>query len=214
MVVREAGLWGSPTWPVNDSILRTANGIQLHHTRDMLKVGRTPGESWVEWNTRSLRLARIALVKYEIPRTLEELRTPPRETSSRGEAWPGGNKRRRSLTRWEPDTPASSTHTAGTTLTPRGSIFWSRTKKSSQFLDACRLCFWIPAYACKNRLCFWIPAYGPVSWIHGSALMTWPVRWPVVVQYQLGLVANCGASAQVCANLFWQMKQTAPDCAR
>ena len=167
MVVREAGLWGSPTWPVNDSILRTANGIQLHHTRDMLKVGRTPGESWVEWNTRSLRLARIALVKYEIPRTLEELRTPPRETSSRGEAWPG-NKRRRSLTRWEPDTPASSTHTAGTTLTPRGSIFWSRTKKSSQFLDAC-------------RLCFWIPAYGPVSWIHGSALMTWP-----------GSVASCG----------------------
>ena len=68
MVVREAGLWGSPTWPVNDSTLRAANGIQLHHTRDMMQVGRKPGESWVEWNTRSLRLARIILVKYKIPR--------------------------------------------------------------------------------------------------------------------------------------------------
>ena len=68
MVVREAGLWGSPTWPVNDSTLRTANGIQLHHTRDMMQVARKPGESWVEWNTRSLRLARIVLVKYKIPR--------------------------------------------------------------------------------------------------------------------------------------------------
>ena len=145
MVVREAGLWGSPTWPVNDSILRTANGIQLHHTRDMLKIPRTPGESWVDWNTRSLRQARIALVKFEIPRwstrILEAMWNLWRHVgrAATGEAGHGGYKRKPSQTKLEPDMRASSTQDwtcSATSATQRAPLLGGRSQQTESFGSA------------------------------------------------------------------------------
>ncbi|CAE7250880.1 unnamed protein product [Symbiodinium sp. KB8] len=68
VIVREAALWGAPTWPIHDSLLRTANTTQLQHIRIMMDLRRRPGESWHEWNTRTLRAARVTLHKLEIPR--------------------------------------------------------------------------------------------------------------------------------------------------
>ena len=67
-IVREAALWGAPTWPIHDTLLRNANSIQLQHTRTMMGLNRKPGEPWHEWNARTLRAARVTLHKLEIPR--------------------------------------------------------------------------------------------------------------------------------------------------
>ena len=143
----------------SNAILRTANGIQLHRTRDMLKIARTPGETWVDWNTRSLRQARIALVKYKIPRwstrILEAMwnlwdmsdgqRTPPHVTSLHGEEWPGGNRRRPNQTKLELGTQASSTLDYGTPhqqYSGHHLLWWKvaanrelRASKQQQFVD-------------------------------------------------------------------------------
>ena len=68
IIVREAALWEAPTWPIHDSLLRAANTAQLQHIRIMMDLRRRPGESWHEWNTRTLRAARVTLHKLEIPR--------------------------------------------------------------------------------------------------------------------------------------------------
>ena len=99
-IVREAELWGAPTWPIHDSLLRNANTIQLQHTRAMIGLNRKPGECWHEWNTRTLRAARVTLHKLEIPwsrfgtfgGTLAEHPTPPRGTSSHGKGCNSGQK--------------------------------------------------------------------------------------------------------------------------
>ena len=67
-VVREAALWGAPTWPLHESLLRCANTIQLQQVRTMLKMPRRSGEDWVSWNSRTLRHARMLLHKLECPR--------------------------------------------------------------------------------------------------------------------------------------------------
>ena len=68
IIVREAALWGAPTWPIHDSLLRAANTAQLQQVRIMMDLRRRPGEPWHEWNTRTLRAARVTLHKLEIPR--------------------------------------------------------------------------------------------------------------------------------------------------
>ena len=52
VIVREAALWGAPTWPIHDSLLRAANTTQLQHIRIMMDLRRRPGEPWNEWNTK------------------------------------------------------------------------------------------------------------------------------------------------------------------
>ncbi|CAE7709541.1 unnamed protein product, partial [Symbiodinium necroappetens] len=60
-LVRPAALWACSTWPVNDALLRGINTVQLQLLRKGLGGRRRPGEEWVEWNQRSLRLARLHL---------------------------------------------------------------------------------------------------------------------------------------------------------
>ncbi|CAE7249482.1 pol, partial [Symbiodinium necroappetens] len=40
VIVREAALWGAPTWPIHDSLLRAANTTQLQHIRIMMDLRR------------------------------------------------------------------------------------------------------------------------------------------------------------------------------
>ena len=60
-LVRPAALWACSTWPVNDALLRGINTVQLQLLRKALGGRRRPGEEWVEWNQRTLRLARLHL---------------------------------------------------------------------------------------------------------------------------------------------------------
>ena len=62
-LVRQSALWGCETWPVQDTLLRAANTLQLQQVRAMLGGARAPGEAWTDWNTRTLRMARVHLHK-------------------------------------------------------------------------------------------------------------------------------------------------------
>ena len=72
-LVRPAALWACSTWPVNDALLRGINTVQLQLLRKALGGRRRPGEEWVEWNQRTLRLARLHLRRKIRRRTLEHL---------------------------------------------------------------------------------------------------------------------------------------------
>ncbi|OLP90250.1 hypothetical protein AK812_SmicGene28215 [Symbiodinium microadriaticum] len=76
-IVREAELWGAPTWPIHDSLLRNANTIQLQHTRAMIGLNRKPGECWHEWNTRVTPLQHVLIAQLSLKReTSFDLATP------------------------------------------------------------------------------------------------------------------------------------------
>ena len=62
-LVRQSALWGCESWPVQDTLLRAANTLQLQQVRTMVGGARAPGEAWTEWNTRTLRMARVHLHK-------------------------------------------------------------------------------------------------------------------------------------------------------
>ncbi|CAE7458351.1 unnamed protein product [Symbiodinium natans] len=66
--IRNTALWGCSTWPAHDALLRQANAIQLGQVRQMMGHRRRPTESWTEWNTRTLRLARLALQYHNVQR--------------------------------------------------------------------------------------------------------------------------------------------------
>ena len=57
--VRPAALWGCSAWPPHDTLLKGANACQLHYVRKIMRLGRKAGETWVDWNQRSLRGARV-----------------------------------------------------------------------------------------------------------------------------------------------------------
>ena len=59
--VRGAALWGCQAWPAHKTILTACNTVQLQQVRDILDIKRGTGESWVDWNSRSMRLARAQL---------------------------------------------------------------------------------------------------------------------------------------------------------
>ena len=67
-LVRGAALWGGQSWPVTDSILKAINSTQLGHMRRMMNPARRPGESWEQWNIRTMRGARVALHQSKVPR--------------------------------------------------------------------------------------------------------------------------------------------------
>ena len=66
--VRSTALWGCPTWPIHETLLKQANSTQQAQVRQMMGHSRRAGESWSEWNTRTLRLARLALHFHGIQR--------------------------------------------------------------------------------------------------------------------------------------------------
>ena len=59
-LVQSAALWGAPAWPVNQSLLQAANSVQLQQVR-MPGHARRPGQSFPEWQARTLRDARVTL---------------------------------------------------------------------------------------------------------------------------------------------------------
>ncbi|CAE7300179.1 unnamed protein product, partial [Symbiodinium necroappetens] len=67
-LVRGAALWGGQSWPVTDAIMRAINSTQLQQIRRMMHPGRKPGETWAEWNVRTLRGARVALQQSKVVR--------------------------------------------------------------------------------------------------------------------------------------------------
>ena len=67
-LVRGAALWGGQSWPVTDAILRAVNSTQLQQIRRMMHPGRKAGETWAEWNIRTLRGARVALQQSKVVR--------------------------------------------------------------------------------------------------------------------------------------------------
>ena len=67
-LVRGAALWGGQAWPITDSILKAINSTQLNHIRRMMQPARRPGETWEQWNQRTLRGARVALHQSQVPR--------------------------------------------------------------------------------------------------------------------------------------------------
>ncbi|OLP91389.1 hypothetical protein AK812_SmicGene26920, partial [Symbiodinium microadriaticum] len=50
MLVRPAALWACATWPINESLLKGINTLQLQLLRKAIGGQRRPGEEWVEWN--------------------------------------------------------------------------------------------------------------------------------------------------------------------
>ncbi|CAE6973291.1 unnamed protein product [Symbiodinium sp. CCMP2592] len=67
-LVRNAALWASQSWPIVETLHKAVNSTQLRHIRTMMGDHRQPGETWVEWNTRSLRRARVQLHQSGEPR--------------------------------------------------------------------------------------------------------------------------------------------------
>ena len=63
MLVRPAALWACATWPINESLLKGINTLQLQLLRKAIGGQRRPGEEWVEWNKRTLRVARLHLMR-------------------------------------------------------------------------------------------------------------------------------------------------------
>ena len=57
---------GAVYWSKED--LRTANVLQLHIMRNMFRMGRIGSESWVTWNTRTMRTCRAWLAAHHVPR--------------------------------------------------------------------------------------------------------------------------------------------------
>ena len=66
--VRSSALWACNTWPIQESLLKQANSQQLHQVRAMLGRSRQPTEQWAEWNTRTLREARMIAQREQLQR--------------------------------------------------------------------------------------------------------------------------------------------------
>ena len=64
-LVRGAVLWGGEAWQITDAIL---SSTQLQQIRRMMHPGRRPGETWEQWHVRTMRAARVALHKSQVPR--------------------------------------------------------------------------------------------------------------------------------------------------
>ena len=60
-LVRPAALWGCSTWPTHAAILQAANTLQLRFLRHSKNPKRKVGETWAQWNQRTLRSARSRL---------------------------------------------------------------------------------------------------------------------------------------------------------
>ncbi|CAE7609134.1 unnamed protein product [Symbiodinium sp. CCMP2592] len=60
-LVRNSATWGCATWPANSSLLRAVNSFQLGCLRTMLGAKRGATETWAEWQTRTMRAARVHL---------------------------------------------------------------------------------------------------------------------------------------------------------
>ena len=67
-LVRGAGLWGCPAWPVNASLLQAANSVQLLQVRAMTTGKRSPTEAWNDWHIRTMRKARALLHQHKLQR--------------------------------------------------------------------------------------------------------------------------------------------------
>ncbi|CAE6934778.1 unnamed protein product [Symbiodinium sp. CCMP2592] len=67
-LVRNAALWASQSWPIVETLHKAVNSTQLRHIRTMLGDSRQPAETWVEWNARSMRRARVILYQSGEPR--------------------------------------------------------------------------------------------------------------------------------------------------
>ncbi|CAE7666124.1 unnamed protein product [Symbiodinium microadriaticum] len=57
---------GAVHWSRED--LRSINVLQLHTMRNMFRMGRLGDESWVTWNTRTMRTCRAWLAAHHVPR--------------------------------------------------------------------------------------------------------------------------------------------------
>ena len=68
VLVRQSALWAAETWPVQSTLLKAANAQQLQQVRCMIGGGRAPGEAWADWNTRTLRMARVHLQQNKVER--------------------------------------------------------------------------------------------------------------------------------------------------
>ena len=64
---------GALHWSSDD--LRALNLVQLHACRSAFGIRRLGGESWVDWNARSLRFVRVWLVNQHFPRWSERVLT-------------------------------------------------------------------------------------------------------------------------------------------
>ena len=68
ILVRQSALWACETWPSCDFLLRSANSMQTAQVRSIMKLSKHPGETWYEWNVRSLRRARLAIHQSKVQR--------------------------------------------------------------------------------------------------------------------------------------------------
>ena len=59
VLIRPSALWGCGTWPCHAALLQAANTVQLRILRDSGGYTRKMGETWTEWNQRSLRMCRV-----------------------------------------------------------------------------------------------------------------------------------------------------------
>ena len=62
---------GAVHWSSDD--LRSANLQQLHTLRSAFALRRLSGETWVDWNARTLRFCRVWLVNNQVPRWSEKI---------------------------------------------------------------------------------------------------------------------------------------------
>ena len=68
IIIRPAALWGCGTWPCHAALLQAANTMQLRMLRDSGTYGRHQGETWAEWNQRTLRQCRLCLYRAKLGR--------------------------------------------------------------------------------------------------------------------------------------------------
>ena len=61
--VNPAALWAVGACHPHEALLKGANSVQLMQLRQALGIPRRPLESWVDWNQRSLRFARLVLAQ-------------------------------------------------------------------------------------------------------------------------------------------------------
>ena len=64
-LIRPSASWGCGTWPCHTALLQAANTAQLRILRDSGRYPRKTGETWSDWNQRSLRMCRVQLYKYK-----------------------------------------------------------------------------------------------------------------------------------------------------
>ena len=85
--------WSGQAWPITDAILRAINSTQLQQICRMMHPGRRPGETWGEWNLRTLRGGRSCTAA-EQSFALEHLSTAAHVGAVRGhgqvQAWGAG----------------------------------------------------------------------------------------------------------------------------